>query len=57
MPDDGQKYGNLAPDLAVEVLSPRDRPRYVLDSLERRSCSTARTCCPASGAGCGTSSN
>jgi hypothetical protein len=57
MPDDGQKYGNLAPDLAVEVLSPRDRPRYVLDSLERRSCSTAGTCCPASGAGCGTSSN
>jgi Uma2 family endonuclease len=29
-PDD---FGNLAPDLAVEVLSPRDRPRYVLDKV------------------------
>jgi Uma2 family endonuclease len=29
-PDD---FGDLAPDLAVEVLSPRDRPRYVLDKV------------------------
>lgn len=30
LPDD---YGSLAPDLAVEVLSPGDRPRYVLDRV------------------------
>jgi Uma2 family endonuclease len=30
VPDD---FGNLAPDLAVEVLSPHDRPRYVLDKV------------------------
>jgi Uma2 family endonuclease len=30
VPDD---FGSLAPDLAVEVLSPRDRPRYVLDKV------------------------
>jgi Uma2 family endonuclease len=30
VPDD---YGNVAPDLAVEVLSPGDRPRYVLDKI------------------------
>src|SRR5205809_1830247 len=30
VPDD---YGSVAPDLAVEVLSPRDRPRYVLDKV------------------------
>ena len=30
MPDD---YGSVAPDLAVEVLSPGDRPRYVLDKV------------------------
>jgi Uma2 family endonuclease len=29
-PDD---FGDLAPDLAVEVLSPHDRPRYVLDKV------------------------
>jgi Uma2 family endonuclease len=29
-PDD---FGNLAPDLAVEVLSPHDRPRHVLDKV------------------------
>jgi Uma2 family endonuclease len=29
-PDD---WGSLAPDLAVEVLSPRDRPRYVMDKV------------------------
>jgi Uma2 family endonuclease len=29
-PDD---FGNVAPDLAVEVLSPRDRPRHVLDKV------------------------
>src|SRR5438105_307213 len=29
-PDD---FGNVAPDLAVEVLSPHDRPRYVLDKI------------------------
>jgi len=29
-PDD---FGNIAPDLAVEVLSPHDRPRYVLDKV------------------------
>jgi Uma2 family endonuclease len=29
-PDD---WASLAPDLAVEVLSPRDRPRYVLDKV------------------------
>jgi Uma2 family endonuclease len=28
-----EDFGNLAPDLAVEVLSPRDRPRYVLDKV------------------------
>jgi Uma2 family endonuclease len=26
-------FGNLAPDLVVEVLSPHDRPRYVLDKV------------------------
>lgn len=26
-------WGSLAPDLAVEVLSPRDRPRFVLDKV------------------------
>jgi Uma2 family endonuclease len=26
-------YGNVVPDLAVEVLSPHDRPRYVLDKI------------------------
>ena len=26
-------FGNVAPDLAVEVLSPHDRPRYVLDKI------------------------
>ena len=26
-------WGDLAPDLAVEILSPRDRPRYVLDKI------------------------
>jgi Uma2 family endonuclease len=26
-------WGSLAPDLAVEVVSPRDRPRYVLDKV------------------------
>jgi Uma2 family endonuclease len=26
-------FGNLAPDLAVEVLSPNDRPRYMLDKV------------------------
>jgi Uma2 family endonuclease len=30
VPDD---FGNLAPDLAVEVLSPGDRPRHVLDKV------------------------
>jgi len=30
VPDD---YGSVAPDLAVEVLSPRDSPRYVLDKV------------------------
>ncbi|HEY2942234.1 MAG TPA: Uma2 family endonuclease [Vicinamibacteria bacterium] len=30
VPDD---FGSLAPDLAVEVLSPGDRPRYVLDKV------------------------
>ena len=30
VPDD---FGDLAPDLAVEVLSPRDRPRHVLDKV------------------------
>ena len=30
VPDD---FGDLAPDLAVEVLSPRDRPQYVLDRV------------------------
>ncbi len=30
VPDD---FGDLAPDLAVEVLSPHDRPRYVLDKV------------------------
>ena len=30
MPDD---FPDLAPDLAVEVVSPRDRPRYVLDKV------------------------
>jgi Uma2 family endonuclease len=30
VPDD---FGDLAPDIAVEVLSPRDRPRYVLDKV------------------------
>lgn len=30
VPDD---YGSVAPDLAVEVLSPGDRPRYVLDKV------------------------
>jgi Uma2 family endonuclease len=29
-PDD---WGSLAPDLAVEVLSPGDRPRYVMDKV------------------------
>jgi Uma2 family endonuclease len=29
-PDD---FGNLAPDLALEVLSPGDRPRHALDSV------------------------
>jgi Uma2 family endonuclease len=29
-PDD---FGNVAPDLAVEVLSPHDRPRHVLDKV------------------------
>jgi Uma2 family endonuclease len=29
-PDD---FGNLAPDLAVEILSPHDRPRHVLDKV------------------------
>ena len=29
-PDD---FGNVAPDLAVEVLSPHDRPRHVLDKI------------------------
>jgi Uma2 family endonuclease len=29
-PDD---WGSLAPDLAVEILSPRDRPRYVMDKV------------------------
>ena len=48
MPQDGHKYelvgrfpddnvpddfGDLAPDLAVEVLSPHDRPRHVLDKV------------------------
>jgi Uma2 family endonuclease len=28
-----EDWGSLAPDLAVEVLSPRDRPRYVLDKV------------------------
>jgi Uma2 family endonuclease len=26
-------FGNVAPDLAVEVLSPHDRPRHVLDKV------------------------
>jgi Uma2 family endonuclease len=30
LPDD---FGNLAPDLAVEVLSPSERPRHVLDKV------------------------
>ena len=30
VPDD---FGDLAPDLAVEVLSPHDRPRHVLDKV------------------------
>jgi Uma2 family endonuclease len=30
IPDD---FGDLAPDLAVEVLSPHDRPRHVLDKV------------------------
>ena len=30
VPDD---WGSVAPDLAVEVLSPRDRPRYLLDKV------------------------
>lgn len=30
VPDD---FGNLAPDLAVEVVSPGDRPRHVLDKV------------------------
>jgi len=30
VPDD---YGSVAPDLAVEVLSPGDRPRYGLDKV------------------------
>lgn len=30
VPDD---FGDLAPDLAVEVVSPGDRPRYVLDKI------------------------
>jgi Uma2 family endonuclease len=30
VPDD---FGDLAPDLAVEVLSPHDRPRHVLDKI------------------------
>jgi len=30
VPDD---FGSVAPDLAVEVLSPGDRPRYVLDKV------------------------
>jgi Uma2 family endonuclease len=29
-PDD---FGNVAPDLAVEILSPHDRPRHVLDKV------------------------
>jgi Uma2 family endonuclease len=35
VPDDTPPvdYGNLAPDLAVEVLSPGDRPRDVLDRV------------------------
>jgi len=34
-PDDKvpEDWGSLAPDLAVEVLSPRDRPRYVMDKV------------------------
>ena len=30
VPDD---FGDLAPDLAVEVLSPHDRPRHALDKV------------------------
>jgi len=30
VPDD---WGSVAPDLAVEVISPRDRPRHVLDKV------------------------
>ena len=34
-PDDKppEDFGNVATDLAVEVLSPHDRPRYVLDKV------------------------
>src|SRR5712691_477592 len=34
-PDDKvpEDFGDLAPDLAVEILSPHDRPRYVLDKV------------------------
>jgi Uma2 family endonuclease len=28
-----EDWGSLAPDLAVEVVSPRDRPRHVLDKV------------------------